>query len=868
MKIYFLLLAFLMFSIHSLFAVTAVPWAIEKVQPNGTKISVFLKGDENMHWMESADGYTLMYDKQKYVVYAQTDVQGNLMPSNISFGGGTKPDGNIAKGLRYSKAQINTLMQIDKMTKDATIQRTATGNINALCILAAFSNRTFVRTNAEFDDLMNQIGYTVGGAKGSVKDYYLENSYGLMNLQVTVVGPVMVSHPTSYYDTNSRYREFANEVINLADPIINFSQFANEGQVESFHIIFSGYGDEAIGNGQQIWSHAWTLGSTVTKDGVNLSRYSCSPELRGSNGSNITNIGVIAHELCHVFGSPDYYDVSSNSGGSDFVGTGNWDLMASGSWNDNGRQPASINPYQKIKFGWITPQTLTTGSSVSNMPPSANNSVVYKIAANTIGEHYLLDNKQLVGFDASLPGHGLLIWHIASSVVDNAPNDNHPLQVYPVCASSTTAIPTNTPNSYGNINSAGCPFPGTSGKTEFTDNSTPRAFAWTGLVGIGKPITSIIENADQTVSFVLPGIIGPASACYEGSTFTLDNAPQGTITWTITGSFTVSGNGAVATVTRTGTDTGFGELTVRVDGTVVDSKLVFACPPPSITGPNYITDYMAESYSVNTTYPVYWTVTPVNAPGFQIIAGQNANPAVVSALYGTPVPGSPNGTLTATVTLPDYSTITVSKTIKGVLPITSISAPAPGSITVNSNNPYGTTVSFYASPATSIYYDDYQWSVIPTNSNGYSWHNYGSRLEVTFYQAGSYCITCRFVSSYYTQPYSEQICVSVYNSYNSYGYAAVYPNPASNILNIEIDAETAVQATTSEQTVAGVKAVKREPAYDIRLYDGQGNLLRRSTTKGGKVEFNVSNLTSGIYYLHIYDGVNEKPEIRQIVVER
>ena len=61
MKNYFLFLALLFVSIRSLLAVPAVPWPIEKAQPDGTKISVYLKGDEKVHWMESDDGYTLMY---------------------------------------------------------------------------------------------------------------------------------------------------------------------------------------------------------------------------------------------------------------------------------------------------------------------------------------------------------------------------------------------------------------------------------------------------------------------------------------------------------------------------------------------------------------------------------------------------------------------------------------------------------------------------------------------------------------------------------------------------------------------------------------------------------------------------------------
>jgi len=224
MKNKFLLLAILFVSSRLLFAVPAVPWAIEKEQPDGTKISVYLKGDEKVNWMESADGYTLMYDSLKYVVYAQIDGQGNLTPSNVRIGSGTRPNANIAKGLHYSKAQINTLMQIWEMTDNAVIQRASTGNINILCILAAFSDRALVKTNAEFDALMNQVGYTAGEAKGSVKDYYLENSYGLMNLQITVMGPVTLSNTTSYYA--SRYSIFANEVVNLADPIVDYSQFA------------------------------------------------------------------------------------------------------------------------------------------------------------------------------------------------------------------------------------------------------------------------------------------------------------------------------------------------------------------------------------------------------------------------------------------------------------------------------------------------------------------------------------------------------------------------------------------------------------------------------------------------------------------
>jgi hypothetical protein len=92
------------------------------------------------------------------------------------------------------------------------------------------------------------------------------------------------------------------------------------------------------------------------------------------------------------------------------------------------------------------------------------------------------------------------------------------------------------------------------------------------------------------------------------------------------------------------------------------------------------------------------------------------------------------------------------------------------------------------------------------------------------------------------------------NRYQS--YASAYPNPASGILNIEIDGQ------------AFARSVKSDPVFDIRLYNGQGNLLRQKKISGGKTEFNVSSLPAGIYYLHVYDGVSDKPDMRQIIVER
>ena len=87
-----------------------------------------------------------------------------------------------------------------------------------------------------------------------------------------------------------------------------------------------------------------------------------------------------------------------------------------------------------------------------------------------------------------------------------------------------------------------------------------------------------------------------------------------------------------------------------------------------------------------------------------------------------------------------------------------------------------------------------------------------------------------------------------------------YPNPAGTTINIDMD--------TQAQTIKEARGIKTDLTYDFRLYDMQGNLVLQTTAKSGSVQINVENLPAGAYFLHIYDGVSEKPEIKQVKIER
>ena len=510
-------------------AVPAYPGLVKMKQPDGKEISIYMRGDEKVRWMESPDGYSLLYDSDKQIVFATTNEAGNMVPSSIVFQDESLRSSaineqlaNIPKNLSYSTSQINTLREIWNMTNSSIgkASKAATGTIRAVCTLVQFPDKPLEKTTADFEQLLNQSGYSLDGARGSVRDFYYENSYGEMELVITVVGPYTAVKNYDYYGENNSagYDMYAYE---LARDVANytFTQSSitpadfdndNDGFIDAFHFIYAGYGEEAGGGANAIWAHKSGFFPLITFGGKRLDSYSCSPELRSNSGSGITRVGVICHEMGHIFGSPDFYDVNGEEGGS-FDGTGSWDLMAGGSWNGpsrDGASPAHINMYQKIRMGWVDPVTLSIPQPIDNMLNSAEHAVAYRYDTPVSGEYYVLENRQRKGFDAYVPGTGLLIYRISvtnGDISSQQVNTTHPQKVYPVCASSTYKIPNENPISYGNINSAGCPFPGTTRNGSFTDFTTPSAITWNGT-NSAKPITEITESGEMiSFKFMQPG---------------------------------------------------------------------------------------------------------------------------------------------------------------------------------------------------------------------------------------------------------------------------------------------------------------------------------------------------------------------------
>src|SRR2546422_2600147 len=104
--------------------------------------------------------------------------------------------------------------------------------------------------------------------------------------------------------------------------------------------------------------------------------------------------------------------------------------MWEGGWKGapGGPSPAMFSAWSKIRLGWFTP-TFGPFDVVADTPIPAIETHAFAYRLDTVvspSEYFLIENREPIDFDAALPAHGLLIWHVDDSRPNNN-DDAHPL---------------------------------------------------------------------------------------------------------------------------------------------------------------------------------------------------------------------------------------------------------------------------------------------------------------------------------------------------------------------------------------------------------------------------------------------------------
>ncbi len=508
---------------QSIFAVPARPGVIKTLtQPDGSTLEVTVVGDEFRHCYLTSDRIPLMRDAEGRYCYATVDVAGRAVASRFQAR-------DAAMRTVAEKAFISTLdtqfIGTKIFERTSTMRKASTnisagigldpgdtcfpheGDVHALVLLVEYSDVKFKVPSPSdyYERFLNEEGFTDDKATGSCRDYFMSVSNGRFRPTFDVVGPITLSRSMSYYGGNDiwgndqRPEQMVIDACKLIDDDIDFNDYDidGDGEVDNIYIIYAGKGEASYGSESSVWPHRWTLdaaGASLRLDGVKINNYGCCNEWDDIRPSGI---GTFCHEFGHVMGLPDLY--STDYGGAERATPDSYDVMDRGSYNNDGRTPPAYSAFERNAMGWIDLQVID-GPDAITLDNIADSNTACIIPTGDKNEFFLLENRQLTGWDTYIPGHGMLIWHIHFDLgvwKDNSVNNDVNHQYVDIVEAGGRANSSNAAvlKSY--------PFPGTSRNTEFTDDSDPAMVTWDEKT-LGLPITEIEEN-NGLISFNVAG---------------------------------------------------------------------------------------------------------------------------------------------------------------------------------------------------------------------------------------------------------------------------------------------------------------------------------------------------------------------------
>ncbi|MGL1900661.1 MAG: carbohydrate binding domain-containing protein [Fibrobacterales bacterium] len=540
-------------------------------QPDGSLVPVKVWGDEFYQRVESIDGYTLIRDTDGWIVYADVAENGSdFVATNERYtvsefkalrkakkihknkkGKALRKRLKLDKKARRNKAN-KTRMENDiqfsassvsgssPVTQMAISPAGLSGNILGLTILVDFSDDEGTIPQSDVSDFLNLQGYSENNNNGSVNDFFWDISNGNVNYTNVVTAYYRAIHPKTYYDDPEKpYGSAARELIlealvHLRDVVgLEFSQFDsdNNNYIDAINLFYAG--NRSSGWSKGLWPHRSSV-SGFSADGVSSKDYQIT------DMKSYLTLGTFCHENGHMlFSWPDTYDYDYDS-----RGTGAFDLMSS-SGSTNPKYP---NPYFRHKEGWFSPQALTQDNQ-GDYSVTANNDAdifIYQNAARA-QERYYIEARKKENRHLTMPGEGLLIWHI-DEYGNNSANErwvNKHFRVSVVQADGLYQLENN--QSSGGVND----FFFEGNNASFSAKTSPEARWWNGDYS-ELTISSVSQIAD-VMSFDF-AVASPLNKITNGdysqatTAWTLENAGDAAAT------FTVSGESATLSITNGGTE--------------------------------------------------------------------------------------------------------------------------------------------------------------------------------------------------------------------------------------------------------------------------------------------------------------------------
>lgn len=461
-------------------ALEANPFPTELTQADGRVITALGRGDEFFHWTEDEDGYVIAFDEDSgNWCYAELE-DGGIVPGDITAGAQAPASALRAEDLtplleRLPRSGDTPFGTDPSFELQASSEGMPLINITKteqplLVLLIEYNDQSFSTTyHFETVDPMAHWSDHFFGSGNSVNSYYKEVS-GDLGFQYskpafTKTGTITTGLPgevssLKIQDGVARVKlnrahpnTTTNGALIQADVSLAFDaaklaldmgtlnrQRNGAALCEELNVIavVAGYdaSSSPVNPSKLVWAHAnWAYEiadgrqhNYVVDQNNKLFSYAIHGELFETGFA--MPIGASAHALGHLLGLPDLYSYIKNG-----EGIGGYSLMAGGSWGfsptsnpQQGGVPTHLDALSKLRLGFATSAQLETVDAADynriNLQSFDQSYNIVKItSAADPKQYFLLENRQLTGYDRGLSGMGardggIVIYHIDESVFE------------------------------------------------------------------------------------------------------------------------------------------------------------------------------------------------------------------------------------------------------------------------------------------------------------------------------------------------------------------------------------------------------------------------------------------------------------------
>ena len=432
----------------ALFAAPADPTPRTVLQPDGSELQICLHGDEFGSYTTTDDGLLVVQNENGEYEYAYFAEQEQAIRTlgvkarNAKFRSSDEKQFEKKCRVQDGEKLLENLRNRQNIRPKQVNKRCFPAK--NLVIMVNYSDVAFSaeNTQAAIDSMFNGEEYHYAGSEGSVRKYFIDQSNGQYKPEFDVVGPYTLPNNQAYYGSNSstisdtRIGDLIIDACRLAEEGgADFSKYDSndDGQVDCVYVLYAGLGEASGGASTTVWPKNWDLvtaiyyygcaenytqyinGNTVNcpyYDGKIINEFVASPELR--KGNSRAGVGTSCHEFSHALGLPDIYSTGTSNYSAQTPKY--WDVMDVGMYNNNGITPPNYSAYERYWLGWVEPRLLNSAEDVVLQPDFSDCAKITNdgktrtaISSDTI---YYLENRQKTGWDAYLPGHGLVVMRL------------------------------------------------------------------------------------------------------------------------------------------------------------------------------------------------------------------------------------------------------------------------------------------------------------------------------------------------------------------------------------------------------------------------------------------------------------------------